>query len=131
MVDTTTVVATATLTTLAELRTSCVKAETTPYLLRSTTLMMLLLLGELNNAVPELCSIIMPIISPTDDCSLREKAKTNAPAAVRDIPPMVKACQPNRSESRPLNGPITTMHSAAGIIINPTCSGEYANTRCK
>ena len=116
-------VATATLTTLAELRTSCVSADTTPYLLRSTTLMILLLLGELNNAVPQLCNIIVPMIIQTGVSSPRANAKTNELHAVRDKPPMVNACQPNRSESLPQKGPITTMQSAGGIIIKPTCSG--------
>jgi hypothetical protein len=54
MTVTTMVVAIATLTTLAEFRTSWVKAETTPYLERSTALKMELLLGELNRPVPVL-----------------------------------------------------------------------------
>ena len=84
---------------------------------------MLLLLGELNRPVPELCIIREPMTSHRGDCSRRAKASTKAPDAVRDRPPMVNHCQPKRSDRRPLNGPRITMHSAAGIIIRPTCSG--------
>ena len=66
---------------------------------------------------------MVPITNQTGERSWMPKASTNAPAAVSALPPTVRACQPNRSDSRPLRGPRMTMHTAAGIIISPTCSG--------
>ena len=131
MVETTTVVETATLTTFAEFLTNWVSAETTPYRLRSTTLRMLLLLGELKIPLPVLCIIMVAMTSQTGDRSWSANARTKAPAAVNAMPHTVGTRHPKRSATRPLNGPISTMHTAGGIIINPTCSGEYCSTRCK
>jgi hypothetical protein len=131
MVATTTVVAMAMLVTLAEFRTNCVKAETTPYCARSTALKMELLLGELNSAVPVLWHINKMTINKTGDDSVRVVAITNQAAADRESPPTVRPCHPKRSDNRPVIGPRTTMHRAGGINNKPTFQGSISSTLCR
>ena len=99
---TTAVVATATLTTLAELRISWVRAATTPYRERSTALKMELLLGELNIPMPVLWNMSIATMKMMGDCSARPLARMKEALAEMAIPPIVSALQPNLSDRRPL-----------------------------
>ena len=129
IVATTTVVAMAMLTTLAEFRTNWVNADATPYWDRSTALSMELLFGELNKAVPVLCTISMITISNTGEDSVRVLAKMNQAVAERIRPPTVSPRHPKRSDHRPLKGPNRTMHNAGGISRSPTSLGPNSSTR--
>ena len=123
MTVTTIVVATAIPVMLAVFRTRFMKPDITPYLLRSTTLRIELLLGALNVPVPMLCVTVPRIISQTGEASVALD-KMNSPVAVKSSPPTLNGVQPYRSESLPPKGPMIIMANAAGTKTSPTRAGE-------
>ena len=120
---TTIVVATAIPVMLAVFRTRFRKPDITPYLLRSTTLRIELLLGALNVPVPMLCVTVPRTISQIGEVSVARE-RMNRPVAVKSRPPTLNAVQPYLSESRPPSGPMIIMANAAGTRTSPTFPGE-------
>ena len=117
------VVATAMPVMLAVFRTRFMNPDITPYLLRSTTLSIELLLGALNVPVPMLCVTVPKMISQTGEASVALE-RMNKPVAVNSSPPTLKAVQPYLSESLPPSGPMIIMANAAGTSTRPTRPGE-------
>ena len=72
----------------------------------------------------------MPTATFKTDDSVVSVDSSSSPQTANSSPHTVNQRYPNRSDSRPLTGPVTIIAIDAGTNISPICCGENPSAAC-